>query len=471
MRGSDPRDELIKQQGELLSRALDRIQALERRVAELEADLRRNSTNSSKPPSTDPPGVTRSDKEPSGRRAGGQPGHKKNERRLLEPDRVLDIKPVRCRCCGKLLRGSDPLARRHQVIELPNIKPEVTDYLLHSLCCAGCGERTAAVLPAGVPRRGFGPVLTSAVALLTGKFHLSKRLVVDLLNDVLGIPISAGSICNLEQEMSAALAVPTAQAHAFVKRQPFVYADETGWGEGRAEGRSGKYWLWSAVTPAVSIFTIEKGRGRQEAERLLSPAFRGWLVTDRWCGYNWYPLERRQICWAHLKRDFKSWVEWGKDARPLGLRLLLCVRRLFRAWNAVRDKQLGWLRFVRRMRRLESEVVGLLRKAKVCSLRRVAWMASDMLRMRPSLFAFARRKGLEPTNNAAERRLRPAVMWRKTSFGTQGPAGSRFAERILTATSSLKQQGRDVLDYLCRAFQAWLENRRAPKLLPAASAR
>jgi transposase len=469
MRGKDRRDEIIERQGELLRRALDRIQALEQRVAELEAELRRNSTNSSKPPSSDPPGVTRSGKEPTGRPAGGQPGHTKNERRLLEPDRVVDIRPERCACCGKRLHGTDPFARRHQVVEVPAIRPDVTDYLIHSLRCVECGETTAAALPLGVPRRGFGPLLTSVVSLLTGKFHLSKRLVVELFHDVLGIPISAGSVCNLEQEMSAALAPPVAEARGFVQRQPFVHADETGWGEGRENGRSGKYWLWSAVTPEVSIFSIEKGRGRPEAERLLSPAFRGWLVTDRWCGYNWYPLERRQICWAHLKRDFKSWVEWGKDARPWGEKLLACVRRLFRGWNAVRDKKLGWAAFQRRMARLESEVAGLLRKAKVCSLRRVAWMASDMLRMRQSLFAFARHKGLEPTNNAAERRLRPAVMWRKTSFGTQGPAGSRFVERILTATASLTQQKRDVLDYLCRAFQAWLRKRRAPSLLPASS--
>ena len=235
----DPRDARIAELERLLSAALARIEQQEARIAEqdvriaeqdariaeLEARLRRTSRNSSKPPSSDPPGTPPRKSEPTGRRPGGQPGHKGRKRELLPPERVSEVvevpAPERCTgCAGPLLRLQEaPPARVHQVVELPRIVPEVKQYELHAGWCAGCNAWRCAPLPEGVPEGNFGPRLTGFIALCTGRFRLSKRLVQELLEDVLGVELGLGSFSNREQAVSQALAVPVDEARARTSRR------------------------------------------------------------------------------------------------------------------------------------------------------------------------------------------------------------------------------------------------------------
>jgi transposase len=463
-----------RRQFELLQRQvaelMKRVAELERENADLRARLGMNSQNSSKPPSSDGPDAPpRAPREPSGRRPGGQPGHEKNERALLpraDVDEIISAWPESCGACGHELAGNDEAPRRHQVIDLPPIQPVVTEYELHRLTCSRCGRRTEASLPSGVPSRCFGPTIVALVALCTGKYRLSKRLVQQLLADLLGLDVSLGSVANLEQEISAALSAPVERARQHVREQPVANMDETGWYEGIDDGRKRRAWLWVAVAGAVTVYRIVTSRATAVAKEMLGPEFRGILGTDRWGAYNWVGADRRQLCWAHLVRDFRGFVERGGAGAPIGSDLLVLTELMFDWWHRIRDGTMSRRRFRQLMRPVREQVVDLLRNAVVRAEPKTAGMAREMLALKAALFTFVDVDGVEPTNNVSERQIRPGVMLRRTTFGTHCEDGSRYTERILTVVATLKQQRRNVLQFLVAAYRAHLEGRRAPSLLP-----
>lgn len=451
-----------------------RIAELEARVAELEAlvkellaRLAQNSQNSSKPPSSDPPTMARPPKEPTGRSRGGQPGHKVHKRERLPADKVVPVVPSHCERCHRPLRGRDPAPRVHQVLDLPEIRPLVTDYECHELECAWCGARTRASLPPGVPRGAFGPRLMAAVALCTSRFHMPKRMTQEFLRDVLGIEVGLGSIPKMEHTVSQALAAPVEEARAAVREQDVAHQDETGWREGPENGRKARAWLWVAVTSLVTVYRIVRSRGAQVTKEMLGEDFRGFLVVDRWSAYRWVARGRRQLCWAHLIRDFCCFAERGGSGGKIGLKLLGQAETMFRSWHRIRDGTLTRRVFQRRMKRVEHSVGRLLRKAAVCGDAKIEGMAKEILTHEPALWTFVYAEGVEPTNNRAERALRNAVIWRKISFGTDSDRGSRFVERALTVTATLKQQRRHVLGFLTAACEASLAGRPPPSLLAA----
>jgi transposase len=468
----DPRDARIAELEALLKAALARIVDLEGKVAELTARLNQNSTNSSKPPSSDPPGVPRQAKAPSGRKPGGQPGHKRSMRKLLPVDHVDDLKevlPSVCRCCGRRLHGRDPDPLRHQVTEIPAIRPSVTEYQLHALACADCGVVTRAELPLGVPKGAFGPVLTSVVALCTVRFRQSKRLAQELLSTLLNVDMSLGAISKIERHTSEVLAAPVEEAGEHVRQQAVANGDETGWYEGKSEGRKQRAWLWVVTTALVTVFRIAKSRGEDVAREMLGDDFQGILGSDRWSAYNFLNVFRRQLCWSHLIRDFQGFVDRGGEGGKIGKALLRQADLMFTWWHRVRDGTLLQRTFQRRMDPVKAEIFRLLRAAAVRAEPKTRGMAKAILKLKWALFTFVREPGVEPTNNVSERRVRTGVIARKLSFGTESPVGSRFVERMLTVTTTLKQQNRNVLDYMLAAHQARLHGRQAPSLLPSST--
>ena len=452
---------------ERLATAMERIAQLEAEVSALKAKLAENSSNSHKPPSSDPPESERPKKEPSGLKPGGQPGHPKHERRFLPPDRAVVLKPESCAHCHHALHGDDAKPERHQVVEIPRVKADVTDYWLHTLMCPSCGEATRAELPPGVPRRGFGPRLTAMISICTGKFRMSKRMVRELLADFLGVELSLGSVSNLEQEISASLAAPDQEARSEVRKAGLANLDETGWFQGTADGRARRAWLWVGVTAAATIFKIAFSRGEDVAKEILGTDWRGLLGSDRWSGYLWVPARLRQLCWSHLLRDFQGFVDRKDSGAPIGRRLLALSEQMFAWWRKVRTGTLRRESFRRYMAPVKKEIVSLLREAAACPAPKTAGMAKQILKLQPALFTFVEHAGIEPTNNSAERAVRHAVMYRKTSFGTHSDAGSRFVERILTTIATLRQQKRNVLEFVADAYQARLLRIQPPSLLPA----
>lgn len=300
------------------------------RVAQVEARLNQTSRNSSKPPSSDPPGARpRAAKEASGREPGGQPGHPGQGRRLKpleDVDRVVEVRPERCAQCGTFLLGEDLNPERHQVTDLPRIVPLITEYRRHRLGCLVCGATTQAAWPAAMPSGSFGPGLQATVGYLTGRIGASQREVHEVLAAVCHTEVSVGSIAALEQAVSTALAVPVAEALSYVQRQPVRNADETGWQE-----KAKRVWLWISTTPLVTVLRVLTTRGAAGAKALLGEDFRGVVGTDRYGAYNWIDPRRRQLCWAHLKREFVAWSQRGGEAARIGQALLAVEHQLFTA--------------------------------------------------------------------------------------------------------------------------------------------
>lgn len=437
------------------------VRALQEQVQELQERLGQNSSNSSRPPSTDPPTVKRRPPRPaSDRPGGGQPGHERQQRPLLSPDHTEVLKPAQCRRCGHALTGDDPQPLRHQVLELPEIRPEVTEYQLHRLRCPQCGLSTCAALPAGVPRGGQGPRLQAALALMTGAYRMSKRMVQTFCADVLGVPICAGQVCACEAEVTTATEPVMQELREYVRGQP-ANVDETGWWQ-----KQERAWLWAVVTQAVTLFTIALSRAATVAQGLIDPSAGQVITTDRYKGYSWLPLRQRQICWAHLIRDFQAMVDRANAGRVIGEELLCCAEDLFTWWYRVRDGTMARSTFQRYIGELRPWVRSQLEAASACACAKTAGTCREILAVEPAMWTFVRIEGIEPTNNTAERALRHAVLWRKTSHGTESEAGSRFVENILSAVATCRQQGRNVLEFLTGCCQAGLEGGAPPSLLP-----
>jgi transposase len=459
--------ERIPPEAQAYIRALEnRVAALEATVQQLREQVQQTSRTSSRPPSSDPPQALgkRPRREPTGRRPGGQPGHEGQARALVpveEVDVVVPVKPERCHHCQHLLQGEDPQPQRHQVTEIPPVKPVVTEYQVHRLVCPACGEETRAEGPAGVPTGGFGPRVQAITALCTGAYHLSKRTTQRALEDMFGVQMGLGTIATLEHATVQAVAEPVAEARAYVQQQPAAYLDETGWREGQQRA-----WLWTAVTEWVTVFVVRASRGGKVAQELLGERFWGWLVTDRWSAYTWYPPWRRQVCWAHLRRDIEAMIERGGRSREIGEALQVQARQMFQWWHRVREGTLAHRTFASYMWPVRQEVERLLEAGQTCGVPKTEGTCRELLKLRQALWTFVRHEGVEPTNNAAERAIRPGVLWRKGSFGTQSAEGSRFVEAMMTVVATLKQQHRNVLAYVTAACEAALCGQPAPSLLP-----
>jgi transposase len=435
------------------------------RVAQVEARLNQTSRNSSNPPSADPPSAPpRAAKAPSGRKPGGQLGHP-GQGRPLKPiedvDRVIEVKPESCAQCGTLLLGDDPTPERHQVTDLPRIEPLVTEYRRHTLRCVGCGAMTQAAWPVAMPSGSFGPGLQATVGYLTGRMGVSQREVHEVLAAVCHTEVSVGSIATLEQAVSTALVGPVAEAAGYVQSQPVRNADETGW---REHGK--RMWLWISATSLVAVFRVLTTRGAVGAKALLGEDFWGVVGTDRYAAYNWIDPRRRQLCWAHLKREFLAWSEREGEAARLGQALLAVEKQLFELWYRARDGTLPWADFQVAMVPLMERVGTLLREGVAGAEGKTQRTCRNLVKLEAALWTFVWEADVEPTNNSAERPLRRAVLWRRRSFGTQSSAGTQFVERILTAVTTLRQQRRDVLAYLTAACAAAIRHEPAPSLLP-----
>ena len=377
---------------------------------------------------------------------------------------MVPVKPQHCHRCHHPLQGDDPQPYRHQVTEVPPIKPVVTEYQLHRLSCLACGMPTRADLPRGVLPGGFGPRVQAIVALCTGAYRLSKRTTQEVLTDLFGLPLSLGTIAKLEQATVEAVAAPVAEAQTYVRAQSVAHLDETGWREGHTRA-----WLWVAVTAWVTVFVVRLSRGAKVAEELLGERFCGILVTDRWSAYTWYPTRWRQICWAHLLRDFEAMIERGGRSQVIGEGLREQARQMFHWWHQVRDGTLPHAEFRVLMRPMRRRVARLLTAGQTCGMAKTEGVCREVLKVYDALWTFVRVEGVEPTNNAAERAIRPGVLWRKGSFGTQSTKGSRFVEALMTVVATLRQQHRNVLAYLTEACQAACEHVPAPSLLPTRS--
>ena len=452
---------------ELIARQPPEAQAIIRllldRIAELEARINKSPQNSSLPPSSQHPHAKPPTNKPkSKRKRGGQPGHAKHGRPLLptdECDEVHPLKPSECRRCGAKLAGMDAEPLRHQVWELPEIRPHVIEYQRHRLTCSGCGVTTCAALPPGVPTGQAGPRLIALTALLMGCFRQSKRRVALFLEQVLGQPCSTGWVVKLQGQATNALRPSYQELVSQLPTQAALGIDETPSKEGSA-----KSWLWTCVAATFTVFALRPTRAATVLGDLLGEAFPGVVNCDRAKMY--WSLSRLQWCWAHLKRDFQALVDSDdRQAQRLGHDLLRPTREMFRHWTRYRDGTLTRRGFERLMQPIRQEIDGLLLRGVFSGNPRLIGMCQELHNHRDWLWTFVEITGIEPTNNVSERALRHAVIWRKLSFGTQSAAGSRFVETLLTVVETCRQQRRNAFDHITAVLKATLDRKAAPSLL------
>jgi transposase len=456
------------------------ITTLATELASLRERIGRNSRNSSRPPSSDGPGFQpRERRKGSGRKRGGQQGHPGTGPELLPVERcdaVEEHHPEHCRRCGTHLQGEDPVPHRHQVIEIPPITPLVIEHRLHRLICPCCGTSTCAELPADVEPSRYGPRLSALVGMLGSAFPLSFGRTQALLDQLLGVDISRGAIATIRARLSAALQHPVEEALQAARQQPVAYVDETGAPTGNAdggnpEGRRG--WQWVMVTPVVTVFLQGLSRSAAAAMELLG-AFAGIVVSDRFSAYNHLPLEQRQLCWAHLIRDLTAMAERHGASGEIGMELLDLQQQLFAHWHHWKDGGLAWPELQHRCHPIRRTFEVTLQRAVDLGCERgeqTPWAQTvrtcrQLLQRKDALWTFLETPGIEPTNNAAERALRPSVIHRKISHGVQSRAGGICRSRLLTVTATLRQQGRDVWSFL---EQAWIAHRLGgvmPSLVP-----
>ena len=440
------------------------------KLAALEARLNQTSQNSSKPPSSDPlsaPPAAGNTPRGKPKSKGAQPGHPDQQRELLpvaEVTRVVPLRPTCCPTCQHDLPADLPTVgppRRQQVWEIPPVEPEITEYQYHSVCCPGCQTWVNAPRPDNVPPGAFGPRVVALIALLHGRYRSSNRELVGLLQMVWLLPISVGSVAQIQQVARAALAPAQDEVQAAVTAAGHVNVDATSWHEGTR-----KPWLWVAVGALATLFLLQYGRGKKQLHALLGASFSGRVTSDRLSAYNSLDPKRRQLCWAHLVRNLRGRAEargpWQADAAALQALAeeVLVIWACFRAGALDRTTMQGMIRAIQAAM-WELVEPGQRQKNTLGSL------CADLVPRWDALWTFLDVEGIEPTNNAAERALRPAVLWRKGCFGTQSAAGSRFVERMLTVSATCRQQERPLLPYLTAAVTAYWAGQPAPVLIPA----
>jgi transposase len=452
---------------------------LQTQLAKLEARLNQNSQNSSRPPSSDlpssdPHSSPASKPPPSGRKQGGQHGHKGTTRCLKpshECQHVVPFFPDTCsHCHAPLPADPSPDAlppRRHQVLDLPPVLIETTEYQCHARSCPHCQRLTWATLPPTVPTGIVGPRLQAVCALLVGRHRVSRRSLQEWLLEVGGEALSLGCLIGLEARTTQALQVPYEQVHHAVATAAVVNADETPWRQG-----SQKAWLWSAATARLVVFRIDRHRSRAAFELLLPPrndGSRRTVICDRYSAYQHLQGDERQVCWAHLVREFTELSQMRGEAKRLGEALLGATGWLFELWHAYRRGEIDRAGLRAWMGRVQAQFGEVLSLAKGSQHWRAAPLGRELLKQWECLWTFVRVLGVEPTNNAGERAVRPGVLWRKNSFGHQSEGGRGFVERMLTVVGSLRLQGRAVLAYLEGAIRAAQQSRVPPSLLPEAA--
>jgi len=440
-------------------------------LIDLAARLGMDSSNSSLPPSSDPPGsghesAVEVESAKKRKQSGGQPGHPRHERSLIpteDCDDVHSLRPTTCESCGSSLKDvpDDPTPQRHQVTDLPEIQPEVIEYQQQRLQCPCCRHVTLAKLPSGVPPGQFGPGVITAVTMLGGLCRLSHRLTVTVLENLFHLPISTGMISKLRRIGQQALSSVHDEIAQAVRHSDIVHADETGWREANS-----KAWLWGAISENATLFLIRSSRASIAARELLGDDFAGHVITDRYGSYNWIDDDRRQFCWAHLLRDFQAMIDVGGEAGEVGERAKSTGQKLIHQWKQFHSGKIQRSTFDQHVRTLRQELFSALQDGLTCDHAKTEGTCCELFKKWNCLWTFTKVDGVQPTNNTAERSVRHGVIWRKLSLGTASSTGSRYVETILSVLATCQQNAINAFTFVRSTIEAALKDQPTPKLLP-----
>jgi transposase len=466
----------LEKKADLLKKFEKELDERDKKINELEHELagrKKNSSNSSKPPSSDGPAAGKRihpQRKKSGRKPGGQKGHIGKYRALIpteKADKVIEVLPSGCRCGCRFPKDGKGLCKtgkphRHQVTELPEMRPHTTEYRFWGVICPDCGKIIWAAVPKEI-RNQFGPKLTALLAYLTVVCRMPRRKMEELLENALAIPISLGSTQKAVEETSAALQTGCQELEQQLSKEPVLNGDETGW---RSDGA--KRWLWVLVARNFVFFMVALSRSSEVLYQLLGPQFLGILCTDRFGAYIKYHKGMAQFCWAHLKRDLLGIQQFARTtvADRFARDALALHARFFRLWHRFRNGDLDRDQLIRKSEPLEKKFFALSENHLDCSDGDVRKLARFFFQHTEKLFAFIRYPNVDPTNNISERALRTAVQWRKTSFGNRSGNGEIATARLLTAAGTCNIQGRNILEFLTETVRLHRAGLPTPSLFP-----
>ena len=327
------------------------------------------------------------------------------------------------------------------------------EYHIYSGKCNKCGKKAIGVLPEGIGNSWFGCRAHSLMSLLRSKYRQSTRQVKQFMSDFYGFPISLGSVSHAEERVSEALIKPHEDVRLSIEKDSLpVHVDETGFRQNNKTG-----WAWILANKKNTYFALNNSRGKKVAKELLYTILvngQGIAVSDRYAAYNFLPEIKHQVCWAHLKRDFCKIAERAGSAGKIGRKLLKYYKLLFGFWKSEGHNRHWTLRRMRKKRsRWINNLSKWLRLGTTCGHKTTERTCANILACGKSLWNFLERDDVEPTNNLAERQLRPLVITKKLSFGAFSNRGARFIERIFTMIMTCGQQKIEVFQFLCATIR------------------
>jgi transposase len=436
------------------------IGQLREQMAALQEQLKLNSKNSSKPPSSDGPGSpNRAQRRASGLKRGAQKGHPGSYRAALPEAQVNAVHTclpaALCECGSAIEVRGKPM--RHQVFDIPPVKADVQEYQRHSGVCRGCGKAHRAALPAGVPSGQIGPRALALIGVLGTRHHLTQLKIRDLLAHMMGLNFSVGAVSQAHGKVAQALKAPVQEAASTLPHAPVVHMDET-----RYPREGSLNWVWAAVQPQLAVLSILPSRARYVAHELIGQQPKGIVVSDRYAAYAYIDPSQRQVCWAHLVRDFTRIAERQGHAGRIGARLLGLGYVLFR-WRAQGRSADAFKPLQRRV------LQALQQGSEQTQCRRTRATCQNLLKLREALWTFTHNPAVPPTNNDAERAIRAIVLKRKISGPTRSRRGDEFIARGFSVVETCRRQGRDLIGYMHQAVLAWINDAPHPSLLPLAA--
>ena len=456
--------ELVAQNAELLEQVA-KLTAQVAKLTEQVARLSKNSSNSSKPPSSDIVKPPKSNNTKGPRRQGGQPGHHGVSRTTFRPDQINhteEFHPAACpHCCDGKLEPTGQ-SKVQQVAELREKPLEINEYRLHGHRCSACGKIVWGKLPTGVVEgQLFGPRLQALMAYMKGSLHASYTGLAEFCREVLDVDVARSHVCNTIGRVNNALAKPYEELAEHVPNEPVLNIDESGW-----KDKGVKYWIWVFSATAISFFHIAKSRGSVVLEEVLGKTYSGTIVSDFFSAYVKYANSLQQFCLAHLIRDIKFLTTLPSEIdKRFGQRLLIEFKRLFHVWH-LRDK-IPKERFDRIMFRIRGRVLHLAElRAADGERSKSRTLARRFGKHGDDMFRFLFDPAVPPTNNAAEQTLRQAVIDRRITQGSRSVMGREWNARIWTALATCKKQGRSSWQFLQNALSAHYFQTPTPSLLP-----
>jgi len=449
--------ELLRISFDIIQKQQSQIEELKREVASLKELVNLNSRNSSKPPSSDSGRKPKErSKRSSGKSRGGQVGHKGKTRRSFSQDKITEVVDCKleqqeCTCGGKIYLKE---VTRHHVIDIPvEIPVEVTEYRMENGRCHCCGNRYKGVLPAGTPKGMYGPRIVTFMSILRTKYRLSKRLVRELVEVHLNIPISLGTVSHKEGIVAESLKADYAQLLEVAQKSAVRHADETRY---KQEHSPGYAWILSTIDAVV--FILRKSRGKKVAKELLGESATGdqVTVTDRYAAYLWILPYLRQVCWAHLARDFARISQREGLAGQVGKELVALCAQMFEIWHQWKDRldSPTLLDLQTALSDCRKQVRYWLERGAICGHDPTQNTCNNILALEDSLWTFTRQLNVDPTNNFAERCLRILVILRKLSFGTDAERGTRFIERMFSMILTANVTNTDLTAKINAAVEA-----------------